>query len=100
MPSLMTNCFVVSVSFQFNITRSEGGYREDPRRLSAKEIRLWATERAKSRGSLSLPDRNLCEIFRQQDAKNMTSFGENGVEVKKLRPSPIFNVQLILDKER
>jgi hypothetical protein len=47
---------------------------------------------------LPLSDRNL--IFRQQDAKNTTSFGENGVEVKKLRPSLIFNVQLRLDKER
>jgi hypothetical protein len=26
-------------------------------------------------------------------------FGENGVEVKKLRPSLIFNAQLRLDKE-
>jgi hypothetical protein len=32
--------------------------------------------------------------------KNTTSFGENGVEVKKLRPSLIFNAQLRLDKER
>jgi len=70
-----------------------------------EEFRRWATEWAKSGGSLPLPEHNPLRYFANEflHASMLDWFKgleKNGIEVKKMRPPLIFNAQLRLGGER
>ncbi len=71
-----------------------------------EEFRRWATEWAKSGGSLPPPEHNPLKYFAEEflhAGKTLDWFKglkKNSIEVKKMRPPLIFNAQLRLSKEK
>jgi putative transposase len=71
-----------------------------------EEFRRWATEWAKSGGSLPLPEHNPLKYFAEKFLhanKTLDWFKglkKNGIEVRKVKPSLVFNAQLRLNNEK